>query len=125
MAQMARERSVPLILVDPPTNLRDCPPFKSEHRTDLTEEQLKRWNDSLAAARRSYKVGMPAAIEQLKRALEIDDQHAGLHFQLAQCYDALAMTEQAYDHFRRARELDVCPLRIIEADECGDSRSGW
>ena len=114
MAQMASDRGVPLMLVDPPANLRDCPPFKSEHRSGLSEEQLKRWNDAVASARRSYKIGMPAAIEHLKRAVAIDEEHAGLHFQLAQCYDAMAEHDMALAHYRRALELDVCPLRIIE-----------
>jgi hypothetical protein len=46
--------------------------------------------------------------------LEIDDQHAGLHYQLAQCCDATGQVQKAARHYLQAKELDVCPLRMLE-----------
>ena len=114
MAQMAQERGVPLLLVDPACNVRDCPPFKSEHNGDLTPAELEKWNALYAQARKTYSDNMLRSVELLRETLQIDDQHAGIHYQLGKCYDALAMTTEAFDSYNRAKELDVCPLRILD-----------
>ena len=114
MVQTARRAGVPLILVNPVSNLRDCRPFKTQHRDGLTPEELKRWEAlvSEAAEHRSTNVYQAALI--LQEAMEIDDQHAGLHYMLAECYDALGMTDEAATAYLEAKELDICPLRILE-----------
>jgi hypothetical protein len=50
----------------------------------------------------------------LEQALAIDDQHAGLRYLLAKCYDALGMTDKAREEYLQAKELDICPLRVLE-----------
>jgi len=115
MVHMARQAGVPLLLVAPVSNLRDCPPFKSEHRAGLSPQDLERWEQAWNEAKPAYQTDLRAARACLERAAAIDDQHAGLHYQLGQCYDALGEFEQAKRHYLLARDLDICPLRMLSS----------
>jgi lysophospholipase L1-like esterase len=114
MIRLAQESQVPLLIVNPASDLRDTPPFKSEHSPDLSADQAKRWDQLLEEARSHYGTNLRRTVALLEEALQIDDQHAGLHYQIGQCYDALGDLEQAREHYLLAKELDVCPLRMLE-----------
>lgn len=114
LVQMCRDAKVPLILMNPVSNLRDTPPFKSEHRNGLSPAELQRWESLWEEARQSYADDLPRAIELLHEALALDDQHAGLHYQLGQCFDAVGQQDAARQHYLQAKERDVCPLRMLE-----------
>ena len=114
MVQLAGEADVPLILCNPVTNLRDCAPFKSQHREGLSEEERQRWQALWEQARKYFDKDMAKATSFLETALAIDDHHAGLWFELGKCYDVLGEYEKAYKAYVMAQEMDVCPLRIIE-----------
>lgn len=122
MVQTAREAGVPMLLVNPVSNLRAYPPFKSEHRddlkdghrNDLTDEQLRRWKQFDEQARACMATRHEKAIELFRRALEIDDLYALTHFDLAQAYDWAGRSAEARQSYLRAKELDVCPLRMLE-----------
>ncbi len=114
MTSIAQQARVPLILMNPACNLRDSPPFKVEHRASLTEQQRQKWDDLWAQARQHYVSQPSEALRLLREALAIDDQHAGLHYDLAKCYDSLSLFNDARSEYTRAKELDVCPLRILE-----------
>ncbi|MCZ6794366.1 MAG: GDSL-type esterase/lipase family protein [Planctomycetota bacterium] len=114
MVQLCRSAGVPVILVNPVANLRDCPPFKSEHREDLTGRERERWTSLRAEARRHYRTAPRRAVDILREAARLDELHAGTHYELAKCLDLLGRTDEAREAYRRAKELDVCPLRILE-----------
>jgi lysophospholipase L1-like esterase len=114
MIALAEQAAVPVVLINPVSNLRDTPPFKSEHRADLSEPERRRWEHLREQARSHYATDLWKSAALLQQALAIDDQHAGLHYQLAQCYDATGQAEQAAGHYLSAKELDVCPLRMLE-----------
>jgi tetratricopeptide (TPR) repeat protein len=114
MVAMTRKRGVPLILVNPVSNLADCPPFKSEHREGITPAEKERWTELREAARETYRTDRRQAIARLEAALEIDDEHAGIHFQLGKYLESQGLKERAREAYLRAKELDVCPLRILE-----------
>jgi lysophospholipase L1-like esterase len=113
ITRLARRAGVPLILVNPVSNLRDSPPFKCEPRTDLSAEQraeLERlWDEAKAMDwdRLDTKFGL------VKRVLAIDDRYADAHFLLGRCYEAMGFTEQAKAEYIRAKDEDICPLRIL------------
>ncbi len=113
MIGMARDRGVPVILVNPIANL-ETPPFKSEHRRGLSDVELQRFEDLWNEARGLYGRDLPLAVEFLKQARAIDDQHAGLLFSLGKCEQELARFSEARESLSRAKEEDVCPLRILE-----------
>ncbi len=114
MVGMCREAGVAVLLVNPVSSLRNCPPFKSEHRDGLTAEQLRRWESLRREAGRQLGTNPFRAVDLLRRASAIDDQHADLHYLLGRCYDAMGRPEQARRAYIRAKELDVCPLRMLE-----------
>ncbi len=114
MMSIAQQAGVPLILMNPACNLRDSPPFKAEHRAGLSERERQRWDDLWEQARANYSSAPIEALRLLREMLAIDNQHAGLHYDLAKCYDSLSLFSDARAEYLRAKELDVCPLRILE-----------
>ena len=59
-------------------------------------------------------LGLRKATRLLEQASHLDGQFAGLHYDLAKCYEALGRNDQARQAYQRANDLDVCPLRILE-----------
>lgn len=113
MVRMARAAGVPILLMNPVSNLRDCPPFKSQHRDGLTAPQLRRWAALVREA--EADAGLPSRTLRLYRdALAIDEQYADLHFRQADKLYELGRVAEARAAYEKARELDVCPLRIVE-----------
>ena len=102
---------VPLALVQLGANLRDCPPFKSEHREGLTVEDEQRWQEIFDAASLADDSNPETGLELYLQALQIDVKYPLLHFRIARCYDALGQFENARQHYQNALDLDVCPLR--------------
>ncbi|MGB2821615.1 MAG: tetratricopeptide repeat protein, partial [Phycisphaerae bacterium] len=114
MIGLCRESGVAVLLVNPVSSLRDCAPFKSQHRRGLTDEQRRRWEGLLREAGRRLGRNPFGAVDLLRRASAIDDQRADLHYLLGRCFDAMGRPEQARQAYIRAKELDVCPLRMLE-----------
>ncbi len=112
MIGLSREAGVPLWLVDPVCNLRDSPPFKAGHRVDLTADQLQRWNQLREEASRNFRSNPRDAVALLEQAAQIDNQHAGLQYDLGKSYEAIGDMESARAAYLRACDLDLCPLRM-------------
>jgi len=117
MVALAREAQVPLILIRPPSNLRDAAPFKSEHKDGMGQAELARFREVMEKARGLYGKDLPGAVESLREALALDDQYAQVYFELGETHEALGKRELAREAFLRARELDICPLRILRPME--------
>ena len=113
MVALARSAGVPVLLINPIHNL-DIPPFKSRHGDGLDAGALRAFDALREAARDHFGDDMPGAIDLLRRAIAIDDRHAGVHYELAKCYQQAGRTDEARDEFIRAKEEDLCPLRILE-----------
>ncbi len=117
MVQMTRDAGVPLILVNPACNLAATPPFKSEHGPDLSAAEVSQWN-ALNDEARQYLRGQVRDVQQAARlfeqACQIDPQHAGGWYNLAKCYEAAGAWDDALRTYTRAKDADVCPLRILE-----------
>ena len=121
------DAGVSVITVKLGANLRDCPPFKSEHRADLTAEEQQLWQRHFDEASAIESKEPDKALEKYRAAESIDDRYALLHFRIARCLDRLMhegkepapaekikLTNEAY---QRALDEDVCPLRIISETE--------
>jgi hypothetical protein len=115
MARIANDAGVPLVFMNPVCNLRDSPPFKSEHREGLTTAELDRLDDLWSEARTHYGADRARALVLLREAVAIDDQHAGLRYDLAKCFDTMGLVADARREYVAAKELDICPLRILES----------
>lgn len=114
MVRLTSDAGVPLILINPVSNLRDTPPFKSEHRNGLHADDLRQWDLLWRQARDSYATNLRKSIELFHQAAEIDGQYAALQYQLGVCYDILGDFEMAARHFVLAKDNDICPLRMFE-----------
>jgi lysophospholipase L1-like esterase len=117
MIAMAQKTGVPAILIRPPSNLADNPPFKSQHRDGLTDNQLQQWDSLVKQAYAHYRTDLDKSISLLNEALQIDDRYATVWYELGQCYETRRIRESARQAFWRAREEDICPLRILEPME--------
>lgn len=115
MIAACRAANVPVMVVTLGANLRDCPPFKSEHRGGLSAEDEARWQSLFDAAGRAEESDLNAALALYQQAGAIDSEFALLAYRRARCFDRLGQTERAREHYLRAKELDVCPLRMVEA----------
>lgn len=117
MVELTRQAGVDIMLVNPVSNLRNCPPFKALPGDDLTMEEQQRWRslcDAASANLRADRYDLPEATALYERACELDPQHAGGFYNLAKCYDTAGHTAQAHEAFLQAKDSDICPLRILE-----------
>jgi lysophospholipase L1-like esterase len=113
MVRLATDRSVPIILVRPPSNLADSRPFKSEHRSNITEQERSDWQAAMNAANERLKTFPASAVDSFREAIAIDDGYAETHFELGRLLELLREFAAARDEFLLAREHDICPLRIL------------
>jgi tetratricopeptide (TPR) repeat protein len=89
-------------------NLKDCAPFASRHRADLTQSELSAWEESYQRALELQKGGRTdEAIASFEAAARLDDRFAELQFQLGQCQLAGKRFAEARRHFELARDLDT------------------
>lgn len=110
LCQAAR---VPLLLVRLGSNLRDCPPFKSEHRAGLAPEREADWQAAFDLATGAEKSDPERALRYYREAAAIDGEHALLNFRVARLLDRMGRSAEALNFFQKARDEDICPLRII------------
>ena len=114
IVDIAASAGASVIFVDPASNLKDCSPFKSQHRSDLSEAEFHRVHELIAQARTAKTSDdMESALTLLDRAIEIDDRFALLHYERGRVLLATEQRGQAMTAFVRARDEDVCPLRAL------------
>jgi len=114
MVRMSCDACVPVILVNPVSNLKDCPPFKSQFRSDLSEGQIRQIAELRRRAGELDWADAYAKIELIEKAVAIDGRHAEMLYLLGKCYERIGRFDEAKKWFVKAQEEDVCPLRIIE-----------
>ncbi len=110
---IAARSGLPLVVLVPPHNLKDCPPFKSEPDPALTESRLAALNACLTAAHPLLRSRPAEAASFLESAIAIDPGYAHAHFLLGLARLAQGRIPEARDAFHRALDEDVCPLRIL------------
>ncbi len=112
MAETCNAAGVPIVLVRLGGNLRDCPPFKSEHRVDLSVEDEQTWQALFDEAAAVAEKDAKKALELYQRAARIDDQYPLLHFRIARTLDRLGRFNDALVSYQAALDQDICPLRM-------------
>lgn len=114
IVDIARASGARVIFVTPASNLRNCSPFKSQHRDGLDSAQEQQWDALLQLARTNYDAKrFSAALSELDQAAKIDDQHAQLHYLRGRVLDGLERYADAKVAYQRALDDDVCPLRAL------------
>jgi hypothetical protein len=118
MIDHCKVANVPLILLAPTANIRDCPPFKvevSRHLDPASREQIElHWTLAMNAEKNRDSVVVNPARE-LEKILSIDAEHAAALYWLGQIELAKGEIDLARKHLVRARDSDVCPLRAVSS----------
>jgi tetratricopeptide (TPR) repeat protein len=106
------ESGAGIVLSTVAVNLKDCAPFASLHRPDLTADQLAEWDAAVKRGAASEAAGdWPGAWASFREAATKDDTFAELRFRLGQCALALHEPEEAVKQFTAARDLDALRFR--------------
>ncbi|MBP89922.1 MAG: hypothetical protein CMJ64_24980 [Planctomycetaceae bacterium] len=112
MLRLGVEAGVPIVLLDPISNLKDCPPFKVEPNANLSVAEQREFE--ILWARAKVDEDIDHRIELLEAALAIDSRHAAARFVLGHAYLARHQLQEAREQLLVAKDEDVCPLRMIE-----------
>jgi tetratricopeptide (TPR) repeat protein len=111
IAELGRRSGATVFLATVPVNLKDSPPFASQHRLDLRTAQLDEWNKIFGRGRSAQEASRFAdALAAYKEAGRIDPEFAELPFRRAVCELRLSQTNAAAD-FLLARDLDTLRFR--------------
>lgn len=112
IVDVGRRSGAEVVLCTVAVNLRDCPPFVSLHRADLTDEQRRRWRERFDSGKAAETAGDPLrAATAYAEAARLDDRHAELCYRRACCLLAAGRAEEARVEFVRARDLDALRFR--------------
>lgn len=117
MVGLVQDAGLPLLLMRPSSNLRDCPPFKWELPADFSPEQTDRWGELIARAQKALLEDPPVSLRCLQQAIEMDPANSLTHYHLGRTQLALRDTVAARESLVAARDLDVCPLRMTSSLE--------
>jgi len=110
--RVARESGTKVVVSTVASDLKDCPPFASLHRADITEKELVQWQGLYESAIGLENSGAFAkAVEQYRAAEKIDGGFADMHFRLGRCLWDSGLYEQAHKSFAKARDLDSLRFR--------------
>jgi tetratricopeptide (TPR) repeat protein len=112
IGRVVTRKSSALIFCTVAANLKDCPPFASLHRKDLSPGRREEWEDFYnQGIEKEAAADHANAAKFYLSALGIDDCFADLHFRLGRCYWQLGDYENAGFSFLKARELDTLRFR--------------
>ncbi len=112
MIAACRKAGVPILLIKLGSNLRDCPPYKSEHRAGLSPQEEQKWQAAFDGATFCAQLNPSAAWDTYSKAERLDADYALLSFRLARDREYFELKEQALKYYIKARDDDICPLRM-------------
>lgn len=116
MIDVARHHGITIVFVEPASNLKDFSPFKSEPGPGLDGERLERFRRAYGMASRSPAgEDCDETMSWLEEARNLSPEYADVHYRLGRCHLARGDVTAATKHLVRAKELDVAPLRALEA----------
>ena len=123
-----RNHGAKIVLSTMAVNLKDCAPFASLHRPDLSESRLNEWQRFFDAGVKAQEGGdFRQAAADYNQAEQIDESFAELRFRRGQCALALNDAVAAQKEFAAARDLDALRFRcdsrlneIIRQQAVGD-----
>ncbi len=116
IGKLAERHHIEIIFSNVGANYKDCPPFASLHRIDLSEIDKKKWEQLYEQAIKKEGQGnYSRAIEDYLACNKIDTEYADLHFRMARCYLELNDRNNAGISFINALEYDTLRFRSDKA----------
>ncbi len=121
MVQNCKAAKVPVVLLVPTSNVRDCPPFKTELSQSLDSEKREKieshWTRATKAHQERFEANASdeAEIYALQQIIALDSEHAASLYWLGKFELANGEIELARQHLVEARDRDVCPLRAVSS----------
>ena len=112
MVTMTRQANVPLVLIQPPSNIRDTPPFKSQFSEASSPELRDSITSRLKKANGLLESDSSAAIRVLQSVTSDDCEFALGWYQLGRALVYANRPDEAKTALIAARDEDVCPLRM-------------
>ena len=110
--RVGRNSGAGIVVSTVAVNLRDCAPFGSEHRRELSEADKSRWDSIYQSGVAAQSAGkIEEAAGWFRDAAQIDDDFAELRFRQGGCALALGKTADAQRQFASARDLDTLRFR--------------
>jgi tetratricopeptide (TPR) repeat protein len=118
MVSLSRSAGVPIVFVEPASNLKDMSPFKSQHSPHLTLSQKNTIENRIREAiGYVHASSYDQALEIVDTEISRDPLYADLHFWRGKALLGVGRTNEAADAFVRAKDLDVCPIRALSSIE--------
>ena len=112
IVHVARDSGAKTVLCTAVSNLKDCPPFLSLNRPDLTGAAQEEWRQAFEAGRLAWKLGEnEAAQNALHTALRLDPQYADTHFMLGSLALQQGDADRARRHLLEAQQWDALRFR--------------
>jgi tetratricopeptide (TPR) repeat protein len=109
---LAIRRGVPILFSTVAVNLKDCPPFASQHRLGISDGELQVWELQYQQGLEREEAGdFQEAIRAYQNALIRDPDYAETYFRLGRCYWETQQYEQAFQAYSQAREQDSLRFR--------------
>ena len=115
MVALCRQKKVPLLLIQPPVNLSDCPPFKSQFSRDTSAEQQAEILQTLRDARKCAQGDAARALTLMQSIVRQQPRYALGWYELGQIQLTIGDLKNALISLNQALDEDVCPLRMKTA----------
>ncbi len=115
LVRLANQADVPIMIINPVSNLRDSPPFKTENQQSLPQDKkdafTQLWKEAKAHGMGLSWTERPHYSNRLWRLTIVTRTPT---FLMAKVYDAMGKVRQAKAEYLRAKDEDICPLRMLE-----------
>ena len=112
ICHVAPKGGVPVVVSTVAANLKDCPPFASMHRPNLSEDDLRRWDDIYRKGVALESEGrIVEASKHYEDAANLDGEFAELAFRRGRCFGRMGDFDRAREFYKRSRDLDTLRFR--------------
>ncbi|HWN94319.1 MAG TPA: tetratricopeptide repeat protein [Methylomirabilota bacterium] len=119
IARLGTKSGAEVVLSTVAVNLKDSPPFASQHAVSLNDSQRTKFDEALARGialgRTNHFAQAHVAFREARRAVPAADTFAELYFHLARCELALGGHAMARTNFNLAKEYDTLRFRADDA----------
>ncbi len=112
LSQLARQKSIPVLLSTLASNTRDFSPLQSEFSSNTTQKEKAKSSKVFETGRKFFEIGdYEKAAEEFNVAILTAPNYAQYYFWLGKAYVKSGKLKQARRAYKYAREMDKIHLR--------------